>query len=216
MRTERTTLRRQPARGSHERAAIHAVLDEARVCHLGFAVDGQPYVIPTLHARRGERLYVHGAVANRALGVLRSGAPCCVTVTLIDGLVLARSAFHHSLNYRSVVLLGRAAEVADPAEKARALAALVDRVAPGRSAACRPPNEAELRRTLVLSIPIEEASAKVRRGPPVDDEADLALPHWAGVVPLRTVAGPPEPDPHLAPGTVFPHDLALEPGGSHS
>lgn len=216
MRTERTALRRQPGRGSHERAAVHGVLDEARVCHLGFVVDGQPYVIPTLHARCGERLYLHGAVANRALGVLAAGAPCCVTATLIDGLVLARSAFHHSMNYRSVVVLGRAAEVTDPAEKRRALAALVDRALPGRSAACRPPNQAELRATRVLALPLEEASAKARRGPPVEDEADLALPHWGGVVPLRTTAGAPEPDAHVAPGTPFPHDLGPDAGGAHS
>lgn len=215
MRTARTTLKRQPGRGSHARADVHAVLDEARICHLGFVADGQPYVIPTLHARRGERLYVHGAVANRALGVLAAGAPCCVTATLLDGLVLSRSAFHHSMNYRSVVVLGRASEVVDPAEKRSALAALVDRTFPGRSDLCRPPSEAELRATRVLVLSLHEASAKVRRGPPAEDAADLALPWWGGVVPLRTAAGAPEPDVHLAPGTPFPHDPG-DLGGAHS
>jgi hypothetical protein len=208
MQTARTTLRRRPSRGSHEAAAIHAILDEALVCHLGFAVDGQPYVIPTIHARVGDRLYVHGAAANRMLDVLRSGASCCLTVTLLDGLVLARSAFHHSVNYRSVVVLGRAHAVDDDAEKEVALTAIVEKVLRGRSAACRPPSEAELRATNVVWLPLEEASAKVRCGPPIDDEADYALPHWAGVIPLRVAAGAPEPDPRLRAGLPFPHELA--------
>src|SRR5262245_15317381 len=205
MKTERTTLRRRPSRGAHDTDTIHAILDEALVCHLGFAVDGQPYVIPTIHARIGERLYVHGAVANRMLDVLRSGASCCVTVTLLDGLVLARSAFHHSVNYRSVVVLGRARGVDDLAEKEAALTAIVEKVMRGRSAQCRPPSEAELRATNVVWLPLEEASAKVRTGPPIDDDADYALPHWAGVIPLRIAAGAPEPDPLMGLHTPYPH-----------
>jgi uncharacterized protein len=205
MRTERTTLRRRPGRGSHDLATISAILDEALVCHLGFSVDEQPYVIPTIHARLGERLYVHGAVANRMLDVLRSGATCCVTATLLDGLVLARSAFHHSVNYRSVVVLGRASGVDDLAEKEAALTAIVEKVMRGRAAACRPPSEAELRATNVVWLPLDEASAKVRSGPPIDDDADYALPHWAGVIPLRISAGAPEPDPRLDLRTPYPH-----------
>ena len=209
MKTERTTLRRRPGRGSHETEAIHAILDEALVCHLGFVVDGQPYVIPTIHARLGDRLYVHGAASNRMLDVLCSGASCCVTVTLLDGLVLARSAFHHSVNYRTVVVLGRSHVVADAAEKEVALTAIVEKVMRGRSAECRPPSDAELRATNVVWLPIDEASAKVRRGPPIDDPADYALPHWAGVIPLRIAAGEPEPDPRLDAGTRYPHAGAI-------
>jgi hypothetical protein len=212
MQTTRTTLRRQPGRGAHDATTIHAILDEALVCHLGFTVDEQPYVIPTIHARIGDRLYVHGAVANRMLDVLRRGASCCVTVTLLDGLVLARSAFHHSVNYRSVVVLGRAHPVDDPGERATALRAIVEKVVRGRSGACRPPSDAELRATHVLWLPLEEASAKVRSGPPLDAEEDYGLPHWAGVVPLRVSAGPPEPDARLVPGTLFPHDVARDLG----
>ena len=214
MQTARTTLRRRPSRGSHDTAAIHAILDEALVCHLGFAVDDQPYVIPTIHARLGDRLYVHGAVANRMLEVLRGGASCCVTVTLLDGLVLARSAFHHSVNYRSVVVLGRARGVDDLAEKEAALTAIVEKVMRGRSAACRPPSESELRATNVMWLPLEEASAKIRRGPPIDDDADYALPHWAGVIPLHLAAGAPEPDPRLAAPTPYPHAGAQRAGSA--
>ena len=207
MKTARTTLKRRPGRGAHDAATVHAILDEALVCHLGFAVDEQPYVIPTIHARRGERLYVHGAAANRMLGALRGGARCCVTATLLDGLVLARSAFHHSVNYRSVVVLGRAEAVESTGEKRAALDAIVEKVMRGRSAACRAPSDAELLATSVLRLPIDEASAKLRSGPPLDDEDDYALPHWAGVVPLRIAPGAPQPDPRLAPGTAFPHEL---------
>jgi hypothetical protein len=207
VKTDRTTLKRRPGRGAHDAATVHAILDEALVCHLGFVVGGQPYVIPTIHARLGEQLYVHGAAANRMLGALRSGAPCCVTATLLDGLVLARSAFHHSVNYRSVVVLGRAEPVEALGEKRDALDALVEKVMRGRSAACRAPSDAELLATSVLRLPIDEASAKLRAGPPIDDEDDYALPHWAGVVPLAVVPQAPRPDPRLAPETPFPHAL---------
>jgi uncharacterized protein len=206
--TARTTLKRLPRRGSHDRELVHAILDEALLCHLGFAVDGQPYVIPTIHARVGETLYVHGSPASRMLRELREGVPACVTATLLDGLVLARSAFHHSMNYRSVVVLGRAREVTDPAERGQALRAIVEHVAPGRWEECRPPSPKELAGTLVLRLPVEEASAKVRTGPPVDDEEDYALPFWAGELPLRLVPGPPVADPRLAPG--IPPAASLE------
>ncbi|HET7292171.1 MAG TPA: pyridoxamine 5'-phosphate oxidase family protein [Vicinamibacteria bacterium] len=202
--TPRTTLRRLPKRGSHERAVIEAILDEALVCHVGFVADGQPYVIPTIHGRSGERLFVHGSAASRMLRTLAGGVPVCVTVTLLDGLVMARSAFHHSMNYRSVVVLGTARTVEDPGEKEEALRVIVEHVSRGRWAEARPPNGSELRATTVLSLPISEASAKVRTGPPVDDEADYALPVWAGVVPLRTVALEPVADARLHPGAPPP------------
>lgn len=187
--TERTRVRRLAKRGAYDRETIYAILDEAYVCHVGFSVDGTPVVIPTIHWRDGDRLYVHGSAASRMLRNLRQGVPACVTVTLVDGLVLARSAFHHSMNYRSVVLFGTAREVSEPDEKRRALDRLVEHIAPGRTAEVRPPNESELRQTLVLSLPIEEASAKIRTGGPVDDEEDYALPVWAGVIPLRIERG---------------------------
>jgi len=196
VKTERTTLKRLPERGSHDRATIDAILDEALVCHLG-VVDGEgrPFVVPTIHARDGDRLYLHGSPASRALPTARDGGvEVCVTATLVDGLVLARSAFHHSLNYRSVVVYGRATRVEAPAEKAAALTALVEHVLAGRSAGCREPDDHELRSTLVLSVPLDEASAKIRSGGPKDDEADLDLPVWAGHVPLRVVADEPVAD----------------------
>jgi len=190
--TDRTRLRRKPQRGSHDRAVVDAILDEALICHVGFVTERGPFVIPTLHARIGDQLYIHGAVANHALRSLSAGIEVCVTVTLVDALVLARTAFHHSMNYRSVMLFGRAVEATDPTTKLAALAALVDRVGPGRSAACRPPNAKELNATSVLSILIEEASAKVRSGPPLPDEGeDAQLPFWAGVIPLVTTRGTP-------------------------
>ncbi len=206
--TPRTTLRRRPDRGSHERALIDAILDEGLVCHVGFAVEGQPYVIPMSYARMGDRVVLHGAAGSRLLKTVRDGAPVCVTVSLLDGLVLARSAMHHSVNYRSVVLLGKASEVQGEAERRAALHAIVEHVVPGRSAEVRPPSEAELRATLVLSVPIEEASAKVRAGPPVDDEEDYALSSWAGVLPLALATGAPQPDPRLRPGTPVPLTVA--------
>jgi nitroimidazol reductase NimA-like FMN-containing flavoprotein (pyridoxamine 5'-phosphate oxidase superfamily) len=202
--TTRTTHRRLPHRGTHDRAAVHAILDEALVCHVGFVADGQPFVIPTIHTRVEDRLYLHGAVASRMLTTLGQGVPLCVTATLVDGLVLARSAMHHSMNYRSVVVLGTAADVADFEEKRRALHAIVEHVVPGRLASVRPPSENEIRGTRVLSLPIDEASAKIRTGPPVDDEADYAIPCWAGEIPLRLTAGLPVSDPKLSPGTTVP------------
>ncbi len=205
--TPRTRLRRRAGRGSHDRDLIHSILDEALVCHVGFVGDGQPYVLPTTYARIGDRLVLHGSTANRMLRTLAGGAPACVTVTLLDGLVLARSAFHHSMNYRSVVVLGTAREVTDREEKRAALRAIVEHVAPGRSAEARPPTDAEVDGTLVVELPIEEASAKIRTGPPVDDPGDLSVPCWAGVLPLRLTAGEPVPDPGLPPGSPVPERL---------
>ena len=202
--TERNAVRRLPKRASYERETVYQILDEGFVCHVGFVVGGQPFVIPTGYARAGDVLYIHGARASRMLRELARGAEVCVTVTLLDGLVLARSAFHHSMNYRSVVVFGRAALVEDEAEKSEALRALTEHIVPGRWPDVRWPNEAELKATSVLRLPLEEASAKVRTGPPVDDEEDYALDVWAGVVPLRTEAGTPEPDPRLAPGVEPP------------
>ncbi len=174
---------------------IHAILDEAPVCHVGFTVDGQPFVIPTLHGRRGDRLYLHGAKASRLLKHAAAGLPLCVTATLVDGLVLARSVFHHSMNYRSVVLFGTGRQLESDGEKLEALAAISDHLLPGRWNDARLPTRKELDATSVIEVKIDEATAKMRTGGPKDDEADYALPHWAGVLPLRTVAGPPEPDP---------------------
>ena len=206
--TERTAIERLPKRGVYDRAAIHEILDEALWCHAGFVIGGQPYVIPTIHARVGDRLYVHGSAASRMLRTLGQGVPVCVTVSLLDGLVLARSAFHHSMNYRSVVVLGTAAEVTEREEKTRALEAIVEHVLPGRSAEVRGPNQLELKATTVLRLPIEEASAKVRTGPPIDDEEDYALPCWAGVLPLRLTPREPEADPRLPPGVPVPGYVA--------
>ena len=193
--TARTQIRRLPARGSYDRALIHAILDEGLVCHVGFELEGQPYVIPMVYARHDDRLILHGAPASRMLKAGAAGTAMCATVTLIDGLVFARSAFHHSMNYRSVVVLGVAREVTDPSEKRAALDALVEHLARGRSRETRPPSDKELASTRVLALPITEASAKARTGGPVDDDEDLALPYWAGHVPLRLVAGEPVDDP---------------------
>jgi uncharacterized protein len=200
-------VRRLRERGHYERATLHAILDEAFYCHVGFVAERQPYVVPTIHARDGERLYIHGSVASRMLKSLRGGISVCVTVTLLDGLVLARSAFHHSMNYRSVMVLGTAVELAG-APKLRALERIVERVLPGRCAEVRGPNAKELKATTVLALPIEEASAKIRTGPPADAQADYALPYWAGVLPLRVVAGEPQPDARLAPGQPLSAALA--------
>ena len=198
--TARTTLRRLPARGRFDRETVHAILDEALICHVGFVSDGQPFVIPTIHARVDERLYLHGSAASRMLKTLEGGVALCLTATLLDGLVLARSAFHHSMNYRSAVVLGRAEAVTDAKEKWNALAAIVEHVARGRWAEVREPSEKEMAGTLVLRLPIEEASAKVRTGPPLDDEEDYALPVWAGVLPLTLVPGEPLADPRMPAG----------------
>ena len=195
--SERTQLRRLPKRGSYEREVVEQILDEALICHIGFVVDRQPYVIPTTHARRGDRLYVHGSAAGRMLKTLQGGVPICVTATLLDGLVLARSAFHHSMNYRSVVVLGVATEVTDLSEKRAALRTVVEHVAPGRWAEVRAPTEAELSATMVLSIPLREVSAKIRTGPALDDESDYGWPCWAGEIPLRLASFAPVSDPRL-------------------
>lgn len=192
--TLRTRARRMPARAAYDRQTIDAILDEALVAHLGFVHDGQPYVIPTLHARIGDLVYFHGSAASRTIRALSEGTPACLTVTLLDGLVLARSAFHHSMNYRSAVVFGKAEEVTDRQEKLRVLAALVEHVCHGRSADARGPNEMELKQTIVLRLPIREASAKVRTGPPGDDAEDYSLPVWAGVLPLALTPGAPVPD----------------------
>ena len=205
--TPRTTLVRRPERGTYDRAAVNAILDEALICHVGFALDGQPYVLPTTHVRVDEQLYIHGSVGSRMLRSLRRGVPVCVTVTLLDGLVLARSAFHHSMNYRSVVILGTAQEVVEETEKRRAFAALVDHVVAGRSGEIRPPSDLELQATAVLRVPIVEASAKVRTGPPLDEESDYALPHWAGVIPLRLQPLRPVADPRLPADRAVPETV---------
>jgi len=192
--SDRTKIRRLPDRGRYDRATISSILDEAYIAHVGFLADGDPRVLPMTYGRIGEVLYLHGAVGNAMLRG-SSGVQVCVTVTLLDGLVLARSAFHHSMNYRSVVVLGEASRVDDEDEKRAALDAVVDHVLPGRSRDARPTDEGELRATLVLRVPLDEASAKVRVGGPIDDERDMDLPVWAGVVPLRLVPAAPEQDP---------------------
>jgi hypothetical protein len=197
-----------PKRGAYDRPSIDAILDEALVAHLAFTgEDGQPYAIPTLHARVGDKVWVHGSSASRTLRTLGRGARACLTVTLIDGLVLARSIFNHSVNYRSVIVLGEARAVTDPEDKRAALAAFAERVAPGRWADARQPTPSELKATLILALPLDEVSAKVRSGPPVDGDADHELDVWAGVVPIRLVHGVPVPDPALRGGIALPHYL---------
>lgn len=202
--TPRTTLKRLAVRGRYERAAVHAVLDEGLVCHVAFVVDGSPVVIPVAYARIGDDLYLHGSTANRMLRTLASGGPASIAVTLLDGLVLARSAFHHSVNYRSVVIFGTGERVTDPEEHARALAAVVEHVVPGRAAYVRAPNREESLRTLVVRFPIEEVSMKERMGGPVDDEEDYALDIWAGTIPLNVVPGAPVGDPLHPPRADVP------------
>jgi uncharacterized protein len=202
--TDRTILKRLPKRGNYDHAAVHQILDEAFICHVGFNAGEKPVVIPTSYARIASDLYVHGSAASRMLQSLQQGIDVCVTVTLIDGLVLARSAFHHSINYRSVVIFGNASVVGDLDEKLKALQAITNHIVPGRWGDVRPPNESEMRATLVLKLPLVEASAKVRTGPPIDDEEDYALPVWAGVVPLRLVAGKPMDDDRLSAGIEPP------------
>jgi len=198
--TDRTTLKRLPKRGVYERELVYQILDEAFLCHVGFAVDGQPFVIPTGFGRVGDNLYIHGSQISRMLRTLAGGVDVCVTVTLLDGLVLARSAFHHSMNYRSVVVFGRAALVDEKEAKLAALRAFSEQVIPGRWDEAREPTEQELKATAVMRLPLEEASAKVRTGPPIDDEEDYELPIWAGVLPLSLVPGEPVPDPRLPEG----------------
>jgi nitroimidazol reductase NimA-like FMN-containing flavoprotein (pyridoxamine 5'-phosphate oxidase superfamily) len=202
--TSRTTLKRLPQRGSYEREVVNHILDEGLVCHVGFIDEGHPFVIPTAYARAGDKLYLHGAKASRMMSLLRGGAQVCVTVTLLDGLVLARSAFHHSMNYRSVVIFGVVSVIDDLAEKAEALRCFSEHIVRGRWTEVRPPSKAELNGTTVLSLPLAEASAKVRTGPPLDDEDDYQLPVWAGVLQLRTAAGELLPDPRLPDGIKTP------------
>jgi uncharacterized protein len=209
--TDRTVPTRSADRASYDRDLVHAILDEGYVCHLGFVRDGAPVVLPTLYGRVGERLYVHGSTGSRPLrmtGEADPGLPVCLTVTHVDGLVLARSAFHHSINYRSVVVHGTAYQVTDPEEKRLALDALVDHVVPGRTADSRPANKKELAATSVIRLDLNEVSAKLRTGGVNDEPEDLSLPHWAGVVPLRKGYDTPLPEADLAPGTTLPDYLA--------
>jgi nitroimidazol reductase NimA-like FMN-containing flavoprotein (pyridoxamine 5'-phosphate oxidase superfamily) len=202
--TERTKLKRLPARGHFDRETVYGILDEGFICHVGFAPQGQPFVIPTGYARVDDKLYIHGSQASRMLRTLSGGIDACVTVTIIDGLVLARSAFHHSMNYRSVVVFGRATIIEDREEKIAALLALSEHIIRGRWNDVREPTEEELLQTTVLSLPLVEASAKIRTGPPLDDEEDYSLPVWAGVIPLKLEAGEPIKDPRLPDGIEVP------------
>jgi nitroimidazol reductase NimA-like FMN-containing flavoprotein (pyridoxamine 5'-phosphate oxidase superfamily) len=202
--TERTTLKRLPKRGNFEREAVNKILDEGFVCHVGFVVEGRPVVIPTGYGRSGDKLYIHGSAASRMLRALSEGIDVCVTVTLLDALVLARSAFHHSLNYRSVVVFGRARIVEDEDEKMEALRVFTDHVMRGRWEESRQPNQKELRATTVLSLSLVEASAKIRTGPPIDDEEDMTRDVWAGELPLRVTTGEAVPDPQLQEGIELP------------
>jgi len=202
--TKRTRVFREAERAVYDRDAVYRILDEGFICHVGFSVEGQPFVIPTAYGRSGDQLYLHGSAASRMLRNLESGIPVCVTVTLHDGLVLARSIFNHSMNYRSVVILGTANLVQDPAEKLEALRLLSEHILPGRWADSRYPNEKELKATLALRLPIDEFSAKVRQGPAIDDEHDYSFRTWAGVIPLATVAGTPERDARCDPGISVP------------
>jgi nitroimidazol reductase NimA-like FMN-containing flavoprotein (pyridoxamine 5'-phosphate oxidase superfamily) len=205
--TERSQLHRLPRRGSYDSAVIYQILDSAFLAHVGFLQEGQPFVIPTLYGREGDKLYLHGAAASRMLRELESGVPACVTATLVDGLVLARSAFHHSMNYRSVVAFGIARKIVDADQKICALRTISEHVIAGRWNAVRGPSEKELKATTVLEFAIEEASAKIRTGQPVDDEEDYGLPVWAGIIPLQMEAETPVPDPRLTNGVNTPEHV---------
>ena len=202
--TEKTRVRRLPKRGNYDRETINAILDEAFICHVGFAVDGHPFVIPTGFARVGDHLYIHGSSASRMLRAISEGIDVCVTITLVDGLVLARSAFHHSINYRSVVILGKSELIDDPAEKYKVMEAFTEHIVPGRWADVRWPNELELKATTVLKLPIEEASAKIRTGGPIDDDEDYKLDVWAGVLPLKLRSHEAIPDQISDSQTLVP------------
>jgi nitroimidazol reductase NimA-like FMN-containing flavoprotein (pyridoxamine 5'-phosphate oxidase superfamily)/GNAT superfamily N-acetyltransferase len=206
--TPRTTVNRMRKRGTYDRVTIHAILDRSLVCHVGVVIDGAPRVLPTLHARIDDCVYIHGAASNRMLRTAAEGVEICLTATLIDGLVMARSAFHHSVNYRSAVIFGVATEVTDPERKMAAMRALVEHIATERWDGTRRPNPKELAATSILELPITEASAKVRIGGPLDDEEDYALPHWAGVIPLRTEALSPIADSRLTPGIAMPRNIS--------
>ena len=203
--TDRTRLRREPERGVFDRAEVHAIIDAAVHCHLGFVgPDGQPFVIPTIHGRVGDELYVHGSAASRMMRYLSGGAPVCCTITHVDGIVVARSTFWSSMDYRSVVILGAARAVTDDAERRAALDAIIDRLLPGRVGEVRPPTAKELAATKVIALPISEASAKVRAGDPEDDPSDLEGPAWAGVIPLVPSWGEPRPAANLTAGIAVP------------
>jgi len=207
--TARSRVKRLHERGRYDRESVYAVLDAGMLAHVGYVIDGQPYVTPTFYWREGDRLVWHGSSASRMLRAVKEGIPACVTVSLLDGLVLARSGFHSSVNYRAVMAFGRARAIEDPDEKMAALKAFVERLTPGRWAELRPPTAQEMKATTVVGMTIEEASAKIRTGPPKDDEEDYdAVPVWAGVLPLKTIAQTPVPDPRLKPGTPLPDYLA--------
>ena len=207
--SERTQVRRLPKRGVYDREAVYSILDEGLVCHVGFVADGKPVVIPIGYGRKGDTLYLHGSPASRMLRTLGKGADVCLTVTIVDGVVLARSAFHHSMNYRSVVIFGKATWLEDPAAKREALHAFTEHVAPGRWQEVRQPSENELKGTAVLAIPLKEVSAKVRTGPPLDDEEDYALPVWAGVLPLELTPATPLPDDRLPKEIAVPDHVRM-------
>ena len=206
--TAKTRIKRQQQRARYDRASVYAILDAGLLCHVGYLIEGQPYVTPTAYWRDGERVYWHGSSASRMLRRLKDGVPVCITVALLDGLVLARSGFHSSINYRSVMAFGTALPVTDAADKEAALTAFSERLTPGRWAEMRPPTAQELKATTVMTLQLDEVVAKVRTGPPVDDEEDYALPVWAGVLPLHTSLGQPEPDARLGDGVAVPGYLA--------
>ena len=207
--SSRVQVKRAAERGHYDRPTIDAILNEALICHVGIVTDeGHPVVIPTIHARDGDTLYIHGSAASRLLRAMKPGAEICLTATLLDGLVVARSAFHHSMNYRSVVVIGTPRLVDDPAEKRAALELVTDHVVPGRWADCRPVTEKEIKGTLVAALSLDEASAKIRTGGPIDDEEDYELPIWAGVIPLELTPGAPIADDRLLEGVELPHNVA--------
>ena len=202
--TARNKVKRMPERGHYDAATIYPIIDAALICHVGFAIDDQPYIIPTLHARQGDTILLHGAKGSRLLRHIQSGGEVCITITLLDGIVLARSVFHHSINYRSAVLFGTGAVIADEQARLQALEAFTERLIPGRWQDARQPNAHELRQTTVVAVPIASASAKLRSGPPGDEAEDYDLPVWAGVLPLQQIAGTPLADPQLKPGIALP------------
>ena len=205
--SDRSRVKRQPRRGAYDRKTIHAILDEALVCHVGIVENSQPFVMPMTYARDGDRILIHGSKASRAMKAIASGADVCVTVTRTDGLVLARSAFHHSMNYRSVVILGKGRAIEDTDEKREGFRRYFERLIPGRWDHVREPDEAEMKQTLLVEIPLDEASAKARTGPPVDEDDDYALGVWAGVIPIRETAGAPVPDDRLRDGIEMPEHV---------
>ena len=207
--TKRTQVHRHPERGDYDRDTIDQILDEALICHVAFNDEkGAPRCLPTIHARVGDTIYLHGSKAARAWKALRAGAEVCIVATIVDGLVMARSAFNHSMNYRSVVVFGTAREVTDVEELHTAASAITSHVAPGREDEARMPTEEEYKQTLLLAVPLDEASAKVRTGPPKDDEEDIQLPIWAGVLPFHTETGDPDPSPDLTPGIDVPPSVS--------